>query len=402
MNNFDDIRPYNDSEVRPVLDRILANRELIRAVARLKFPRLTRRVPWLICPLVRQVMRYQLAGVNCVRDAQLVVVKYMHAMMARTVTAMTVSGIEKLEPGKAYIFISNHRDIALDPAFVNIALFDNANDTVRIAIGDNLLTRDYVADLMRLNKSFIVKRSAKSPRDKLKASKHLSAFIHHSINDENSHIWIAQREGRAKDGNDRTNSAIISMLTLNRPRAEPFADYIRELDIVPVAISYEWDPCDAAKARELHSHRESGSYQKQEHEDIASIAAGIAGVKGHVHLAFGDCLTQDFDSQEAVAAEIDRQIHRNYVLHPSNHIAYEMLYGKPAPVPVTRRHVAFDRRACPAQIEQFRQRLEAIPAAQRDIFLAMYANPVVNKLKLAASAVAAGRPATADVSPPAA
>lgn len=382
MTNFDDIRPYNDSEVRPVLDRILANPEVIRAIAKLRFPRLTAAAPWLICPVVRLVLGRQLAKVQKVRDVQLVVANYMHKMMAQTVTSMTVSGMDKLDPGQAYIFISNHRDIALDPAFVNIALFDHKSDTVRIAIGDNLLTKDYVSDLMRINKSFIVKRSAKSPREKLKASKHLSAFIHHSINEEGSHIWIAQREGRAKDGNDKTNSAIISMLTLNRPKTEPFADYIRELDIVPVAISYEWDPCDAAKANELHSHRQSGSYQKQEHEDIASIARGISGVKGHIHVAFGDCLTADYDNPEMVAAEIDRQIYSNYVLHPSNHIAYRQLYGTQADVPVTSKHRVFNPDACQAQTLQFQQRLAAIPEAQRDIFLAMYANPVVNKLKV--------------------
>lgn len=373
--SFDDIRPYHDDEVSAVLARILQSHELRRTLARWRFPRLSRLAPWATDWLVSRHLQRQLSGLKTVAEVQQVVAAYMQRMMATTVTALTVSGLEQLAADKSYLFISNHRDIALDPAFVNMALYAHGQQTVRIAIGDNLLTKDYVTDLMRVNKSFIVKRSASSPREKLKASKQLSAFIQHSLQQEHSHVWLAQREGRAKDGNDCTNAAIISMLSLNRPKTQNFADYIRELNIVPVAISYEWDPCDVAKTRELYSLQQTGEYRKQVHEDIASIASGIAGFKGRVHLAFGAPLAADYANAEAVAAEIDRQIWQNYHLFPSNVLAYRQYTGNAdeSVANVTVTDIA-------AQSEKFTQRLQSIAEEQRAIFLAMYANPVLNKV----------------------
>lgn len=378
---FDDIRPYHDDEVRPTLDRLLADPELIDAVTRLKFPRLN---PWaggLLRPLVKRALVKQLAGVNSVSGFQDVVEKYMARMIRSTTTALTVSGLERLNPQQAYLFISNHRDIAMDPAFVNWSLYHSDCNTLRIAIGDNLLTKPYVSDLMRLNKSFIVNRSAKAPREKLKAAKHLSAYIHHSIVNENSNIWIAQREGRAKDGHDKTNSAVIGMLTINRPKTQEFSDYVKQLNIVPVSISYEFDPCDAAKARELYHQRTSGSYQKEQHEDVKSIAMGIAGQKGHVHLAFGEVLHADYADTDEVVAEIDRQVLSNYVLHSSNCFAYQMLHGKTPKVNYTDKNIPFVPEKLAEQRQQFEARLQAIPAEYRELVLAMYANPVLSKLQ---------------------
>lgn len=382
MTEFDDIRPYNDEEVRPTLDRLLNDPELSHAVASLKFPRLTQALPWLICPLVKAALKRQLKSVNSVRDLQLIVKKYMDGMMKKTMSSLSHSGLEKLDPNKAYLFVSNHRDIAMDPAFVNWVLFANGFETLRIAIGDNLLTKPYVSDLMRLNRSFIVNRSATAPRAKLKAAKHLSAYIHHSIVEDNAHIWIAQREGRAKNGLDRTNSAIVGMFALNKPKTTSFADYINELNIVPVSISYEVDPCDSAKARELHAHRTEGSYEKEEHEDVASIAAGIAGQKGHVHVAFGEVLRGDFENADQVVEELDRQIIANYVLHPSNCFAFKELYGKSPEVNYSEQDIPFDEQREDEALAAFKHRMLTIPEAYRDIVLAMYANPICSKLEL--------------------
>lgn len=382
MTTFDDIRPYNDDEVRPTLDRILNDPELSQAVASLKFPRLAKALPWLINPLVRRVLKGQLAGISCVRDLQLVVKKYMDSMIADTTTALTHSGLDKLDPGKSYLFVSNHRDIAMDPAFVNWVLFVNGFELLRIAIGDNLLTKPFASDLMRLNRSFIVNRSATSPREKFKAAKHLSAYIHHSIVEESANVWIAQREGRAKDGLDRTNSAIVGMFALSKPKPMAFADYINELNIVPVSISYELDPCDMAKGMELDALRTDGSYQKGEHEDIASIAAGIAGQKGHVHVAFGDVLQGDYENADQVVEAIDHQIVENYVLHASNCLAYETLNGDLPPLTYTDKQLPFDSGAAGAAKAAFEQRLQVMPESCRDIVLAMYANPIRSKLEL--------------------
>src|SRR5690606_2018707 len=377
----DDIRPYHDDEVRPTLDRILADPEQVDAVTRLKFPRLNRWAGGLLRPLVKRVLVQQLAGVNSVNGFQDVVEKYMARMIRSTTTALTISGLERLNPQQAYLFISNHRDIALDPAFVNWSLYHSDCNTLRIAIGDNLLTKPYVSDLMRLNKSFIVNRSAKAPREKLKAAKHLSAYIYHSIVNENSNIWIAQREGRAKDGHDKTNSAVIGMLTINRPKTQEFSDYVKQLNIVPVSISYEFDPCDAAKARELYHQRTSGSYQKEQHEDVKSIAMGIAGQKGHVHVAFGEVLHGNYMDTDEVVAEIDRQVLSNYVLHSSNCFAYEMLHGKTPKVNYTEKNIPFVPEKLAEKRQQFEARIQAVPAAYRELVLAMYANPVLSKLQ---------------------
>lgn len=380
MTQFDDIRPYHDAEVRPTLDRILADPELADAIARLRFPKLTAWFGWLIRPLVKKKLTAELAGVNDVRGFQQVVEKYMSGMMASATRAMTISGLDKLDKHQAYLFISNHRDIAMDPAFVNWSLFHNGSNTLRIAIGDNLLTKPYVSDLMRLNKSFIVNRSAKAPREKLKAAKHLSAYIHHSIINENANIWIAQREGRAKDGCDKTNSAVLGMIMLNKPKTQDFSEYVKELHIVPVSISYELDPCDSAKARELYHQRTQGSYQKEEHEDVKSIAKGIAGDKGHVHVAFGEVLHGHYENTDELVADIDREILNNYVLHATNCFAYEILHGQIPVVNYTDKHVPFDPAPLAEEKAAFVARMNEIPEEHRAIALAIYANPVVSKL----------------------
>jgi hypothetical protein len=385
MTEFDDIRPYHDAEVRPRLNRLLADAELINAVTNLKFPRLASWCGWLLKPLVKRKLAQQLAGVNDVLTFQQVVEKYMTAMIARATTAVTISGLEKLNSQQAYVFISNHRDIAMDPAFVSWSLFNNHCNTVRIAIGDNLLTKAYVSDLMRLNKSFIVNRSAKAPREKLKAAKHLSAYIHHSIVNEKSSVWIAQREGRAKDGCDKTNSAVLGMLTLNKSKTENFSEYVKALSIVPVSISYELDPCDAAKARELYQQRTQGSYQKEEHEDVKSIAMGIAGQKGHVHVAFGNELKQDYANADLLVAEIDRQILTHYVLHATNCFAYEMLYNTEPCVNYTEKNIPYSAAPLALKKAEFTARINAMPREQRDIALGIYANPVVAKLNISRS-----------------
>jgi hypothetical protein len=384
MTQFDDIRPYYDSEVRPTLDRLLADPELLHAVTNLKFPRLAGSLGWLLRPLVKRKLVEQSIGVNSVLGFQKIVEKYMSAMIAEKTTSVTMSGLDRLNPKKAYLFISNHRDIAMDPAFVNWSLFHNSCNTLRIAIGDNLLTKPFVSDLMRLNKSFIVSRSAKAPREKLRAAKHLSAYIYHSIVNENSSIWIAQREGRAKDGLDKTNSAVLGMITLNKPKTEEYYEYVNALSIVPVSISYEFDPCDAAKARELYQQRMQGSYEKEEHEDVKSIAMGIAGKKGCVHIAFGRPLNGRYTDSDELVSEIDRNVINNYVLHASNCIAYELLYKTVPPVNYTHQQIPYDPSILTAEKTEFIDRIKSIPPEHREIALAIYANPVVSKLAVVA------------------
>jgi len=231
---------------------------------------------------------------------------------------------------------------------------------------------------MRINQSFIVKRSLKGRREKLAALKQLSAYIRYSICEENSSIWLAQREGRAKDGIDSTESAVLKMLALSKTREQSLGEALAELNIVPVSISYEYDPCDGYKAHELHVLRSEGSYDKGEHEDLRSIYSGIMGYKGQVFVAFGKPLPSGLETAEEVAEAIDQQIIGNYQLQANHFIAYELQHGSDAQVEQLKLAIDVD---WTVKSDIFRQRLAAIPEAEKDIFIAMYANPVVQRLQ---------------------
>ncbi|WP_116367752.1 1-acyl-sn-glycerol-3-phosphate acyltransferase [Parahaliea mediterranea] len=377
MNDpFADIRPYRDAEVPAVLARLTRDPELLDALASLRLGWLAKLAPALCRPLVRRYLGRELDGVGDVHGMQMVIKGYMDRMIADTTGGFSVSGLDQLDPTRPYLFMSNHRDIAMDPAFTNYALHQGGHQTIRIAIGDNLLTKPWVSDLMRLNKSFIVKRSVSGPRELLAASKNLSAYIRHSLLEERAPVWIAQREGRAKSGIDRTEPAVIKMLAMSRDKQQcSFAEHIRELAIVPVAISYELDPCDALKANELHQLASTGAYKKAAQEDVASIGRGIAGQKGRVHVSFGRPLSGDYEDADAVAAAVDDQIVAEYCLHPSNIHAYRMLHGEDAPLPDNLYREEGD---CSASA--FRARIEAMPEAHRPYALGIYANAVVSKL----------------------
>lgn len=369
-----EVRPYQDDEVAEVLGRLSRDPELLGALTQFRLPRLSRFMPGLSRAIASLAIRREVKGVTSVYDFQMRIAHYMDRMIRTTTDDFRVDGLDKLDDDTAYLFIGNHRDISLDPAFVNYALYLAGRDTVRIAIGDNLLKKPYVTDLMRLNKSFIVPRSARGKRAMLAAYHKLSAYIRHSITEDNHSIWMAQREGRAKDGIDRTDGAIIKMMAMAR-RAEDrdlsIGEAIQELRLVPVSISYEFDPCDVHKARELHAINSQGRYDKQEFEDISSIVAGITGHKGRVHLRFGTPLGPDFDTADEVAAEIDRQVLEGYHLFPSHYLALDTLDDASKLVDLSE--------VTDADRQRFKTRLGEVPAELREWWLAQYANPVRNR-----------------------
>ena len=367
-DRFAEIRPYRDNEVAEVLARLQADPELLDSLSGLRFGRIGVALSRPLRPMVRWGLKRQLADIVDVASMQSVIRGYMDKMIASTTAGFSTSGLEALEDGP-YLFISNHRDIALDPAFTNYALHRLGRQTCRIAIGDNLLSKPWISDLMRLNKSFIVKRSLPGPRQLLAASRLLADYIKTSIAEEHCPIWIAQREGRAKDGLDATEPAVIKMLMLARDKSEAFGLSVEELRIVPVSISYELDPCDALKAHELASVARDGLYSKAEHEDAASIAAGISGQKGRVHIAFGKVLDDSHHTVQDVVDELDRQIEANYLLHPTNIWAWQMLNPErkiPSNLNVSKGSISH---------RHFEQRILAISEDERDFALRMYANP---------------------------
>lgn len=385
MEAFDDIRPYYDHEVRPTLTRLLQNKDLLSVMAKHRHPGLTRQFSGIMTWLTAMVLKHKTRHIHNVRDFQGIIEPYLTRVIKTTTDKVTFSGLERLEKGKAYLFLSNHRDIVLDPALVNYALYQNGRETCQIAIGDNLIKRPFVSDLMRLNKSFIVKRSLTGRREKLTAFQNLSAYIHHCI-DSGQPVWIAQSEGRAKNGNDQTDPAIIKMFNVSRrDKQTSFADNIRSLNIVPVSISYEFDPCDCNKARELFEKEQTGLYQKTDDEDMKSIVLGIQGYKGHVHVAFGKPLSykpqpQSLDNAIAVAKAVDYQIHHNYQLQPSNLFAWEAIKQEPAiQVPdITRLFPGVD---LIKKRDEFTRHLERCPEVYRPWFLKMYAQPVINRFR---------------------
>lgn len=359
---FKDIRPYRDDEVAGAIQRLIRDDEFIGAIAKYRFSTLTGIGGPFIKALIRLYLSWRWRKLDSIHQIQLEVATYMEKMIESTTSGVTYSGLDKLKPGVGYLFISNHRDIALDPAFVNWGLHTNGLDTVRIAIGDNLLRKPCAAELMKLNKSFIVKRSAKGPREMMKAFSELSAYLRHSLDDGHS-IWIAQKEGRAKDGNDKTDPAILKMFYMEGKRQKiPFGDYINSLNLVPVSISYEYDPGDVAKARELYAKATHGGYEKSEFEDVQSIVQGIVGQKGRVHVSFGEPVRGEFDNADQLATVIDQQIHANYHLFSSNLLAAGQRAEGDAD-----------------EARRFEQHMAQIPDELRELVLSMYARPVLNK-----------------------
>ncbi len=390
MEAFDDIRPYHDHEVRPTLARLLQNKDLLSVMAQHRHPDLTRKFSGIMTWLTAMVLKHKTRHIQNVRDFQSIIEPYLTRVIKTTTDKVTFSGLEHLKKDKVYLFLSNHRDIVLDPALVNYALYQNGMETCQIAIGDNLIKRPYVSDLMRLNKSFIVKRSLTGRREKLTAFQNLSAYIHHCI-DSGQPVWIAQSEGRAKDGNDQTDPAIIKMFNVSRrDKQTAFADNIRSLNIVPVSISYEFDPCDCSKARELFEKQQTGEYLKADDEDLKSIVMGIEGYKGHVHVAFGKPLSgkqapQSLENAIAVAKEVDHQIHHNYQLQPSNLFAWEaignnVIKQEPA-IQVPDISTLFPDTDLKKKRDEFTRHLERCPEVYRPWFLKMYAQPVINRFR---------------------
>jgi hypothetical protein len=298
-------------------------------------------------------------------------------LLIETDSFLTISGLEKLERKTPYLYISNHRDIAMDPAFLNVALIDDGRDTVRIAIGDNLLKKEFVSDLARVNKSFVVKRSVQGRREKLSALTKLSRYIRYSLIEDKSSVWIAQREGRAKNGLDRTEPALLKMLTLSKEKSQTFGAALSKLNIVPVSISYEFDPLDIDKSMELAEKNKTGSYEKNEDEDFFSIYKGIVGRKGAVHVAFGDPLEIDFMSADEAALSIDQQIIRNYKPHATNLLAYHKLHK---PNDITKEMAAKLQCDWTKITDEFNKRIEPLDPVYQKIILEMYANPICQNI----------------------
>lgn len=378
-DKFKAIRPYHDDEIREVLDKLIENPELIDSIASFYAPKLARFMPGIMRTVAQRKLRSQLRDVHNVATMQDVIAVYMDKMIEDTTTSLTHSGMEHLQEGRSYLFMSNHRDITMDPAFVNYMLYHAGYETLQIAIGDNLLKKPFVSDLMRLNKSFIVKRSLKG-RELLQALLLLSEYIHHCILN-NHNVWIAQREGRAKDGIDKTDPALLKMLAMGQ-RSVSLGKSLEQLHIIPVAISYEYDACDVLKAEELYQIESTGSYTKTDETDIQSIVTGMIGFKGKVHVAFGKELRIASDDPDEIAATIDEQILLNYELHDINYLALEQL-RRDGMVALHELNKELDQhKISDASRKMFEKRLRQVDPKLHRHFLFSYANPVISRYRV--------------------
>lgn len=384
---FDAIRPYNDDEVKGAISNLLNDRQFSHILKAF--------VPILPLGISRGALKLATMGVNSTLDFQLrfmkPIVKYV-LRKCSTGHSFTHKGIE---PGtERYTFMSNHRDIVLDSAILDVMLHDNGFPTTcEIAIGDNLLIYPWIRTLVRLNKAFIVRRNI-SRRELYESSLLMSRYMHHAINVKHENIWIAQREGRAKDSSDQTQISLLKMLTLSGTEGKdktedtkPLLESIRQLNIVPLSISYEYDPCDYLKAQEFQQKRDDAGWKKSKQDDLMNMKTGIFGKKGHVHYQTGRPVNTWIDELKGMpekdfytelAQRIDREIHRNYRLFPGNYVATDLLSGKPTHAThyTHKELVAFE------QYIASRIALINLPnkdeAFLRERLLTMYANPVIN------------------------
>ena len=374
---FDTIRPFEPEELPEVYDRLLADQQFQTVLSYL-YPQ----VPF---EMIAAKMRQCETNLDFQKAFCYTFLKQLLAK-ASTGCDMDSSAIDNT---RRYTFVSNHRDIVLDSAFLDMLLIDNGfTTTCEIAIGDNLLSLPWVKDLARLNKAFIVERSV-SMRQMLIVSKRLSDYMHFAIREKNENIWIAQREGRAKDSDDRTQESILKMMAMGGEGS--IIDRLCQLHIVPLAISYEFDPCDFLKAQEFQLKRDVSGWKKSANDDVVSMQTGIMGYKGRIHYHCAPCiddylrhLPEDMPKTELfaqVAAHIDNEIHKNYRLYPNNYIAMDLLKG-------TAEHSDCYSVEEKVRFEQYLAgQMAKIQLDNKDDdflyerMLTMYANPGINLLK---------------------
>ena len=370
-HKFDDIRPYRDEEIPAAMHRIASNNSF-PLVAKFVFPELT----------VEQAAD-KIRNIRTIYDFQHdVMIPMNKQVLEGTITEFTLGGIEKLDPTKRYLYVSNHRDIVLDSCILMYALYrDGGHDTGEITFGSNLMQGELVVDIGKSNKMFRVDRG-RNPRELYTTSVHLSEYIRYAITEKKQSVWIAQRNGRTKDGIDRTDQGVIKMFGMSGPKDR--VDALDELNIVPVSVSYEWESCDILKALELYESRNGEPYIKKHGEDLNSILTGIMQDKGRVHFQICDPIKREelealsdvpnVQFHREVAQILDKRICSNYRLYPNAYIAHDLRYGssKYAGHYTKEQYDAFTARM--AELDKY-----SSDPALGDIFLGIYANPIDNQ-----------------------
>ncbi|MBR3884606.1 MAG: acyltransferase [Bacteroidaceae bacterium] len=373
---FDEIRPYVPEELPAVYEELIADPEFKMVIEHI-FPQ----IPF---EKVAEMMRNSKTNLDFQKA---LVYPFLGTLIQKFSRGITMSYDNKEHLG-AILSISNHRDIILDSAFLCLLMVQNIDNTVEIAIGDNLLIRPWIKKLVRVNRSFIVQRSA-SIREMLASSKRLSSYIHHAITERKQPVWIAQREGRAKDSNDTTQEGLIKMFSMYSN--EDIIDSLKVLNIAPTTISYEFDPCDYLKAKEFQQKRDNPEHKKSPIDDLINMQTGLFGYKGAIHYHVADVINEQIaqidreltknEKTATVARIIDHIIHKNYRLWPVNYYYYELLTGDSQ---FADKYTEADKE----QLDKYlAERIEKVDLPNKDEaflrtkILEMYANPLINYLK---------------------
>ena len=374
MSQFDSIRPFYDAEVNAAIREIVDD-SMLAALMQFTFPEDQ-----------SQSWKERMKHTHSLRDFQInFIYPAVKKVLEMSSDGLTVGGFDQLEPNTAYLFISNHRDIILDTSLLNACLYENGLVMTTSAIGDNLIKKPFIHILSRLNRNFAIKRGV-TGRALLESSLLVSQFIHKSLLRENRSVWTAQREGRTKDGNDLTQKGVLKMLTLAERGSNAFG-FFEKIQVVPVSISYEYDPTDSLKIPELIAKAKEEKYVKGENEDFITLLSGIMGPKKRIHIQVNKLLDEEVrqlkkedlphnEKLSKLSELIDREIWKGYKLWPSNYIAYDLLHQKSQ----------FASLYSQVEKENFEKRLsqKVNPSNPLEVenFLRMYANPVVNQLGL--------------------
>ena len=380
---FDEIRPYNAEELPQVFDELFAD-PMFKAVVKKVMPNV---------PL--EALEHKIRQCKTNLEVQLAIFyKFIHDILKEHSDGFEMVTTSLPDKTANYTFISNHRDIVLDPGLISVGLVDNNfPNTVEIAIGDNLLIYPWIKKLVRINKSFIVLRGL-TMRQQLAAAVRMSKYIHFAVTQKKENVWIAQREGRAKDSDDRTQESVLKMLAMGGEGSP--VDKLKELNIVPISLSYEYDPCDYLKAKEMQQKRDIEGFKKSRQDDLDNMQIGIFGYKGRVHFQTAACINDKLEEMRdvpkteffsRVAQLIDKEIHSNYKLYPCNYIAYDLIENTDHFKNVAIKEGFFEE----SEKERFKayleKKLSMIDLPNRDdefiikLMLTMYANPVRNQLK---------------------
>lgn len=373
MQKFDSIRPFYDTEVNDALSDVIQH-PMMKALMNFSFP-----------DVADEVWKEQLKRTHSIRDFQCnFIYQSARKILEKSSEGLTTSGFEHLEKNTSYLFISNHRDILLDTTLLNATLFEHGLVMTASAIGDNLVKKSFLKILAKLNRNFLVLRGL-SPREMLQSSKLLSEYIKQLLLHENRSVWIAQREGRTKDGNDATNPGVLKMLGM-ASEDKNVMEYFKKIKIVPVSISYEYDPTDVLKMPQLMAEANNEIYVKEKNEDFQNILSGVLGQKKRIHIHIGKVIDSEIDTIVdndenankqvlALAQTIDDAILTNYKLWPTNFIAYDILHktNQYSHLYTENEKSLFERR--------LEMRIDHDNPVLLEGFLSMYSNPVVNKLK---------------------